>query len=44
MSPYDIEECCEAYRNEWINEVLIYIALMLISVTIGYCFGAISCS
>lgn len=40
MSPYDIEEACEAYRKQWLSEVMIYVALMLISGTVGFCFGA----
>lgn len=42
MSPYDIEEACEAYRKQWLSEVMIYVALMLISGTVGFCFGVAS--
>ena len=42
MSPYDIEEACEAYRKQWLQEVMIYVALMLISGTVGFCFGVAS--
>ena len=43
MNPYILEEACEAYRKQWLHEVAIYVALMLISGTIGYCFGVTSC-
>jgi hypothetical protein len=43
MNPYEFEEACEAYRKAWLHEVAIYVALMLISGTIGYFFGAASC-
>lgn len=42
MSPYDIEECCEAYRKQWLSEVMIYVTLMLISGVVGFCFGVAS--
>lgn len=44
MNPYALEEACELYRKAWLHEVAIYVALMLISGTIGYCFGVTSCS
>lgn len=42
MSPYAIEECCEEYRQAWLHEILIYIALMTVSGFIGFCFGVMS--